>query len=321
MGFSKSVISEALAEKERQRKAAEGRAAAVKARVYQSHPELTKLDMNISAAGAKVAITALAGGSLAELQREIAALTAEKAELLKQAGCDERNFLPKYSCPLCEDIGFHDSRLCSCVTALCSKMICERMSAEMPLGESTFDRFELSFYPDAPNESGIVPRKRMKSIFDFCRQYAEAFTAHAKSILFLGNTGLGKTHLSLAIANTVIEKGYSVVYGPAAKLFRAVESERFGGGSGDYYDGLLHCDLLIIDDLGTEFVTQFIVSVVNDLVNTRMLENRPVIINTNYSLKDIADKYTPRVTSRIMEKYEIKQFLGADIRQIKSRRK
>lgn len=317
MGFSKEIIAAALDEKAAQKKAAERRADAAKYKLYERVPELTSLDMRISATGSQIAIAAITGGDLGAMQEQLTALTNERKALIAQAGGDEADFAPKYNCAKCHDSGAVQGKLCSCVYELCKKLTSERMSSEMPLAESTFANFDLSYYPEQGEK--VSPRKRMQGIYNFCREYAEKFDRHAGNLLFLGRTGLGKTHLSLAIANRVIEQGYSVIYGPSVKLIGQVEKEHFSRESSGSaaLDQLLECDLLIIDDLGTEFVNSFSVSVINNIVNSRILENRPTIISTNLSLGELEEKYSPRVASRLIGHYAIKQFLGEDIRQKK----
>ena len=140
-----------------------------------------------------------------------------------------------------------------------------------------------------------------------------------KNLLFFGQTGLGKTHLSLAIVAEVSAKGFGVVYGSAQNLFSAAEKEHFSySGETSVQDSLLGCDLLVIDDLGTEFYSSFAASLFYNIVNTRLLSCKPTVINTNLSLDELEKKYTPRICSRFMGGYDSKKFIGSDIRQIKA---
>ena len=135
----------------------------------------------------------------------------------------------------------------------------------------------------------------------------------------MGETGLGKTHLSLAIVAAVSEKGYSVVYGPAGNLFTAAEREHFSySGETEKLDSMLSCDLLVIDDLGTEFLSPFTSSLFYNIINSRILENKPTIISTNLSIAEIEKRYSDRIASRFIGNYEVKRFLGEDIRQQKA---
>jgi DNA replication protein DnaC len=155
-------------------------------------------------------------------------------------------------------------------------------------------------------------------VLEYCKNYAEDFGTDSESLYLHGATGLGKTHISLAIANTVAEKGYSVIYDTAQNILSSLEREKFGhNNNGEREKEILECDLLIIDDLGSEFSTQFTVAAIYNIINTRLLSSKPTIISTNLSIDELTDRYTPRVTSRIVGCYTIKQFKGSDIRQQK----
>jgi len=160
----------------------------------------------------------------------------------------------------------------------------------------------------------------MSQIYNYCKNWAEDFSKDSPSILMYGNTGLGKTHLSLAIANVVVEKGYNVIYSSAGNLFSKLEKEKFGKINFDESpeEQVLTVDLLILDDLGSEFSTQFTIATVYNIINTRILSGLPTIINTNLLYDEIGDKYNPRVYSRLIGDYQMLEFIGADIRQLKA---
>ena len=162
----------------------------------------------------------------------------------------------------------------------------------------------------------------MKEILDFCRDYAADFATDSPSLLLYGATGLGKTHLSLAIASEAVKKGYGVIYGSAQNLMSRLEKEHFSSGRNSEYEGseqaLLECDLLIIDDLGAEFSTQFTVAELYNIINTRIMSRLPVIISTNLTPDGLEQKYTQRITSRIIGNYITLYLCGKDIRQIKN---
>jgi DNA replication protein DnaC len=194
----------------------------------------------------------------------------------------------------------------------------EELSKHMPIKNQRFENFDLSFYPDKSDKNGVVPRKIMTSVLKMTKEYAINFTPTSKSLLFIGGVGLGKTHLSLSIVSEVLAKGYDVVYGSAQNLFSAAEREHFSyTGESAKTDALLQCDLLVIDDLGTEFMTSFTQSLFYNIINTRLLSCKPTIINTNLNFKELEERYTPRITSRFMGEYELIKFFGIDIRQQK----
>lgn len=185
-------------------------------------------------------------------------------------------------------------------------------------GRESFESFRLDVYSDLYDEKlGVSPRKLMQSNFNICRRYAQNFTPQAGNLLFSGATGLGKTFLSACIARQVADRGYSVVYETAIRLFSDFESEKFGG---EEQRGLsrkyLACDLLIIDDLGTEMTTQFTISALYNVVNTRMMENRATIISTNLAPETLEGRYSPQIASRVLGTYRLLKFAGSDIRRM-----
>ena len=306
MGFSKDIITRAVAEKRARKEAAENKAWAKKDKIYTENLRLSEIDRSVSAAWLS--------GENAGVEK----LIREKEDILDKLGINAKtDFEPQYSCKKCNDSGYFKTKLCDCTQNLCKKITCEELSALLPLEASRFDNFDLGYYRDA-SHGGIFAENRMEDIYAFCKAYADNFAPSSGNILLAGNTGLGKTHLSLAIANEVITKGYSVIYSTASAIIAGAENEKFRNNTG-YLENLLSCDLLIIDDLGTEFATPFSVSVVNDIINSRLLKNQSTIISTNLTLEQIGDKYTPRVTSRIVGNYALKQVLGSDIRVLKNR--
>jgi DNA replication protein DnaC len=159
----------------------------------------------------------------------------------------------------------------------------------------------------------------MQKVFDYCKEYAEEFDGQGfQSIYMFGETGLGKTHLSLAIAGKVIEKGYNVIYGSAHNFFNLIEREHFGRSEnpdGTTEDKLLNCDLLILDDLGAEFITQFTVAELYNIIDTRLAKELPTIISSNIKENELEKKYNNRIASRILYSYYALPFEGNDIRQ------
>ena len=240
--------------------------------------------------------------------------------LLEKHGLPEDYLEVKYSCPECEDTGVVGTRLCSCHIQLLKDLAYEEAGKKSPLKICTFEDFRLSYYSDKAESSyEPSPREKMAEILEFCKMYADNFDKNAPSVLMAGQTGLGKTHLSLAIVGKVIEKGYSVLYNSAQNFFRELQNERFGkSGSSAFENMMLECDLLVIDDLGAEFSTTFTVSALYNIVNTRINTGLPTIISTNLSLTDIEKQYSNRISSRFIGEYSLLFFEGKDIRQIKN---
>ncbi|MBR6789496.1 MAG: ATP-binding protein [Oscillospiraceae bacterium] len=250
------------------------------------------------------------------------ALQAEEKRLLREAGYPEDYLKLKVHCPFCQDEGYKDGVRCECLKARIRQLELEKLNAVSSLRLTGFDDFDLRYYPETPAEnSGRSVREWMGRVAAYCRTYAERFTPQSGSLLLFGGTGLGKTHLSLAIAAEVIRGGHSVVYGSAQDFLRKVEKEHFHPEKNgtDTLEGLLDCDLLILDDLGAEFSTQFTRTTVNSIISSRLNREKATIISTNLTRAEMEEMYGTRVVSRIYSQYGTLKFLGSDIRQMKRR--
>ena len=214
----------------------------------------------------------------------------------------------KFTCPLCSDTGSYNSRMCSCMKQLCGKLMAEELNSNAQLTLSSFDTFKLSYY--SGDDYFIMER-----IFNYTRSYAAGFTTSSESILMLGKTGLGKTHLSLAIANEVLGRGYSVVYDSIINILSNIEKEKFSySHSTETLDLIMDAQLLILDDLGTEYESKFYNSTIYNIINTRLNRNKPTIISTNMAFRQIAERYDERVVSRLTSMYTCLEFKGSDVR-------
>ncbi len=323
MSYSTSTYAAAQAAMEARRKKAEREQEARRDRAYEAIPPLRAIQAEIAQCGAQVVQAFAQGNNAEQFVKELAekslAAQQRRRDLLIQNGFAPDYLEARYVCEKCRDTGVTDEGVCPCFRQLLIETAKQKIAAVAPLSESRFDNFSLSFYPNAADAAGYSPQKRMGEILNFCRSYAEDFSPSSPSLFMHGATGLGKTHLALAIANTAIERGHGVVYASAPNLFNALERERFGKGTGAGLssDELDEAQLLIIDDLGAEFATQFTVSCTYNLINTRMLAGRPTIITTNLTMPEFEAKYTQRITSRITGSYVSLMFLGHDIRQLK----
>lgn len=276
---------------------------------------IEEIDRTLSAVGAKIGLTVLSGdrNELDRMQKLITALSDEKAAILEKNGINT----PEFDCKACKDTGYIDGRICDCIKSRAKAILIESLSESLPLNSCRFENFSLKYYPDE-DLGGGNPRKRMEGILKLCRDYVNNFSPKSsESILFMGDAGLGKTHLSLSIVYELLNQGFDVVYGSAYNLFAAMENDHFGNRSNDSFNAAVSCDLLVIDDLGSEFVSPYIQAMFYNVVNTRLLSNRPTIINTNLTMQEIEQKYTPRISSRFIGNYTAKKFIGNDIRQIK----
>lgn len=288
--------------------------------VYASEPRIKEIENRLSFVGAQLAITALSGDKkkLSALKSEASALGKEKKAILKNAGIKTFN----YNCSLCNDTGYVSGKICECIKKSAGNIMISEFSKQMPIKNCRFDNFDLKYYPAKGSNDKENPKRRMTAIFKLCKEYALNFNPDtSKSLIFYGNAGLGKTHLTMAIVSAVIEKGYLPVYGSAENLFSLVEGEKFSGENKGSYDMMLNADLLVIDDLGAEMATAFTKSVLYNLINTRIMSGKPTIINTNLSIKAINEKYDARIASRIIGNFDSHVFLGIDIRQQKAMEK
>ncbi|MCH5352984.1 MAG: ATP-binding protein [Acutalibacter sp.] len=317
MGFGKKIYEEARTELERRRQTAEAAANERLERFYERCPEARDTRSAIAGNAAGVAKAVVQGGNvraeIKKLQDRARELNAEYDRLLTKAGLTREEISPQYTCPHCKDTGFVDGRLCDCFRQLQRSIAYEKLSMDVPLEKSTFSSFDLSYYKDDPKAY-----RQMETILQTCKNYVERFRKNSSSLLFKGNTGLGKTHLSLAIAGEVIAKGFGVIYGSAQSFAVSLEKERFDRREQedveDTHSQLLSCDLLILDDLGAEFPSAYVSAALYDILNSRMLADKPTIISTNLSMKELQDRYGERLASRIAGYYGKLEFLGNDHR-------
>ena len=235
-------------------------------------------------------------------------------ELLVQNGYPSDYLDVHYTCPRCRDTGYYDGRFCDCFKKLCGKLSTDELNKNTNLALCSFDTFSLSYY----NGDDYFT---MKSILEYTMQFAETFTPDSGSIFMFGPTGLGKTHLSLAAANRILQKGYSVIYDSAINILRKIEKEHFSREhTSDMIDMVIDTDLLILDDLGTEYETQFYNATIYNIINTRLNSGKSTIISTNLDFAGIKRRYDERVVSRIVAAYTCLEFKGEDVRlQIKTK--
>lgn len=285
-------------------------------------PEILELEEKMSKAGlATIRALGMGAADAKDYIKKLSEINLDaqrqRKSLLKSNGFPEDWLDVKYNCHKCEDKGFVNGLICSCFTELIRSIEYEKLCSALPVEKCRFDNFKLDYYPDG---AGTSPRRRMESVLAYCREYASDFGRRSPSLLLYGKTGLGKTHLSLAIAGKAVEKGYGVIYSSAQNLFNKLEKEKFGKSDSGTLDSMLESDLLIIDDLGAEFTTQFTVSALYNLVNSRELEGKPTIISTNLTPEQLTSAYGERIASRILSNYILLYFDGSDIRQIKTRK-
>lgn len=294
-----------------------------KEQVYNHFPRIKEIDEELSKISLIACRKMLNPGSnheeiIKDMQITTEKLVKEKVSILKNAGIPA-NFMDEiYSCPKCQDKGSYNNKWCECYYEKLQKYVQKKSNINANTMHS-FDKFDVSLYPDVINqEFGVSPRDVAKNIYKLATKYANLDPAVSKHLLFYGSTGLGKTFTSECIAKEFIKKGKSVYYTSAPRLFATFEDYKFGKSNSAeakrIIDYIQEVDLLIIDDLGTEFRTQYTDSILFDLINSRTNENKHMIISTNLSPMQIEPTYSQRISSRILGNFEVILFLGNDLR-------
>lgn len=260
--------------------------------------DIRVIDSEMRGVGLLLFKTACSGGDINEIRKRNLFLGEERRKALVKLGLPEDYTEVKYTCQLCADSGFVETKMCKCFREM---LITENIKSSGMGGlieKQSFENFDLSLY-----KSNADDYERMKNNLEDAKKFAENFGKGTKTLMFMGSTGTGKTHLSTAIAKTVIEKGYEVLYDSAQNIVSAFETDRFKSGYGPYEplaDKYLECDLLILDDLGTEFVNQFTLSCLYNLINTRQNKGLCTLISTNLDYDELTAKYQDRIFSRLV---------------------
>lgn len=328
MGYSSNIQKKAADKLAQRRLEARRNADFRREEIFAKFPRAAELEKGITGSGLRAARAVVSGGNVTEelekLKNENLTMQEELRDLLTSNGYSADALEPEYTCKRCSDTGYYDENgrtlICGCLKQTLTECACEELNRHAPLRLSTFDSFRLDLYPDETDSNGINPRRHMDRVVRFCKGYAGNFTTESKSLLMCGATGLGKTHLSLAIANEVIRRGYGVIYVSAPAIIAHYESRmRQRSETDELLDMATDCDLLIIDDLGTEFISQFSVSHIYNLINSRLLSRKPVIINTNFTMRELEKTYSNRLVSRLNGEAEKLNFFGRDIRIMKKR--
>ena len=292
---------------------------------YAQLPRLKEIDMLLRRSMMAAAQTVFTkGGDAREIMEQVKqanlALQQEREKLILQqlpAGFLDDSPI----CEICGGNGYTNGRMCTCLQTLCRQEQAKEL-IQLTTGQERFDTFRLDYYPERidPNY-GASPRKIMEANLKVCKTFAAGFTPDIGNLMFVGGTGLGKTFMSACIANAVADKGCSVVYENAARLFAKLEKERFHPDEEIYEEtaDFRNCDLLIIDDLGTEMPSQFVTAALYNLLTERLTERRAILISTNLNVDEMAKRYSPQIASRLQGNFRRLTFVGQDIRVLQSK--
>lgn len=295
----------------------------IKKQIYSHQPRIKEIDDELATIALKACQSVLNSNAnhakiIADLQKNTEGLIKEKNDILAKAGMPASCMDEIFSCHKCKDTGSYDNKWCECYHEKLQKLMQQNANICADKMHS-FSSFNLSLYSDVKDEEyGISPRENASNIYETAKKYADLSTEISNQLLLYGSTGLGKTFTSDCIAKEFIKKGKDVYYTSAPRLFSVFEDYKFGRNTTAeakrMIDYIMEVDLLIIDDLGTEFRTQYIDSILFDIINSRTNENKHMIISTNLTPSQIETTYSQRISSRIMGNFELVVFFGNDLR-------
>ncbi|NLF34653.1 MAG: ATP-binding protein [Clostridiales bacterium] len=332
MSYEQKVLRLATARLEEARLRRADRQADRRNKVYADLPRVAEIDRQLRQTALEIVTVSLRGGedpapAVAALREKNMALQAERAALLSAAGLSGEVLDDTPLCARCGDTGWRGAVMCDCLRVLCAQEQIRELSKLLDLGEQSFDALRLDYYGTSPWPGrDISPRENMEMVSEICRNYAQRFGRfYFNNLLLTGAPGLGKTFLSACIARTVSENGFSVVYDTAGQIFAHFEDQKFSrdtetaSEARDETRRYLGCDLLILDDLGSELTTPFVQAALYRIVNTRLVGAQHTVISTNLSMDELRRRYTPQVASRLEGEYRALPFFGDDIRMLKKK--
>lgn len=287
--------------------------------IKNKYPEILELDTTIQKLCLNLSMAALRGitdqNELNNIKEEITDLRAKKYEMLVSHGYNPDYLNLHYNCPKCKDTGFIGIDKCSCFKSKLIKLYYKDSDLEEAVKTNNFKNFNINLYPNHKlNDERYTPRKNIEDILEYITgEYLPNFKNSNTNLLFYGNSGTGKTFLSWCIAKELLDKGFLVVYKTSDDLLRALKDIKFNNDT-DLENLLINCDLLIIDDLGSEQITDFSSTELFTLINKKILKNKKMLISTNLSLPLISKRYSERISSRIIGEFKLFKFFTEDIR-------
>lgn len=329
MSYDGKIMQRAMERYQEDKERRSRRFQARQEQIFREIPQLGEIDRELRGTLSQIVSSALRRGAdplpaIRVIRDRNLDLQRQRAELLAAHGYGTDVLEETPACSLCDDTGFRGGAMCECLQKYYDREQIGELSKMLDMGTASFETFEFHWYDTQRGELGVSPRENMEKNFDTCQDYAHQFGPRSSNLLLSGEPGLGKTFLSACIARVVSANGFSVVYDTAAHVFARFESDKFrreeGEEAGEDVNRYLHCDLLILDDLGTEMTTAFVQSALYQLVNSRLLSDRKTIISTNLSPAEIGRRYSPQILSRLLGEYQVLPFFGRDIRLLKRER-
>ena len=323
MRTKNELYQEALRTVAARRQMARARAQDARTEAEAAIPALRHAEEEVRVRGIRCAMAGAAGKDRTAAAAALKEAKQQLTALLAASGRPADALEPKFSCKLCQDTGSVEGRTCQCVRRVMQKLRREEIEALSSLSISSFDTMELRYYPNRMDEKlGEPVRSYMGTLLEDLKDYAQEFDHNSESLMLLGNAGLGKTHAALAIAGMVLEKGYDVIYVSSPDFFGRLEALHFGTDPAGEEETLLQtaagADLLILDDLGTEFNSSFFISTLYSLLNNRIGAKLPTIVTTNITDGALLEKlYTEKISSRLSS-FVPCLFAGEDIRAQKA---
>ena len=322
MRTKNELYQEAMRTVAARRQIAKAQAEDARALAEAAIPALRHAEDEVRVRGIRCALAGASGRDRTEANAALNEAKRKLAELLATSGRPADALEPRFTCKLCQDTGVVNGRTCQCVHRVMQQLRRTEIEKLSSLSISSFDTMKLEYYPSVIEPStGINSRAYMKQLLDNLKEYAEDFSSdQQESLILTGNAGLGKTHAALAVAGIVLNKGYDVIYVSSADFFNKIENTRFDSNSDaeTLLQTATDADLLIIDDLGTEFVTPYFITTFYSLLNNRLGAHLPTVVTTNITDGSMLEKrYTEKISSRLSSFVPF-NFVGHDIRAIKA---
>ena len=325
MAFDKFAFEKAENEIKHRRISAEKRLNIRTAEVEFKVPEISEINRRLSQTSVELSkLIVKKEGNFKQSFEQIKNQNLQGQEMIKalleKNGYPADYLDPVYTCPVCCDKGHINGERCSCFNKLLTRFAVEKLNSEANMPDCDFEHFSLSYYEGKIDSSGMDCYAKMAQNLNYCKNYASHFSLRSPSLFLIGKTGVGKTHISLSIAKEVSAHGFTVAYGSLLNYLRIIEREHFGraeNSEADTLQVLINTDLLILDDLGSEFQTSFYESALYNILNSRINLGLPTIISSNLTAPELQKNYNDRIISRLFSVYTMLMFVGEDVRQIK----